>query len=290
MIKKTTYSLLFLLVCLGFGHLYYFWTGDFRISYVLHAETSLSLESGIIEPKIKDLLRQNYSYLGSGHQVYAFLGEDKSTVLKLFKRDYFQSTPWIHVFPPIPPFRDFFLSQGTRREYKKNTLLNGYANASKFILDESGLLYFHPFESDISALKTILITGFNFKYTIDLNDYVFAIQIKVIPTKEVLNALLFQGKVDEAKMRIRALFGLYLAGYKKGIVDHDYNFLDNTGFDGDRAIRQDVGRIFKEPKPLDASAIQRDWNKIVIQRLAPWLKKKYPQYADEILKEDYTAF
>jgi len=181
MIKKTTYSLLFLLVCLGFGHLYYFWTGDFRISYVLHAETSLSLESGIIEPKIKDLLRQNYSYLGSGHQVYAFLGEDKSTVLKLFKRDYFQSTPWIHVFPPIPPFRDFFLSQGTRREYKKNTLLNGYANASKFILDESGLLYFHPFESDISALKTILITGFNFKYTIDLNDYVFAIQIKVIP-------------------------------------------------------------------------------------------------------------
>lgn len=278
--------ILFLLI----GHLFYLSTGDFRISYLLESQVKEPLAENfdnlnIDDEKIRNILDQEFRYLGHGNQAFAFVSEDEKYVLKVFKKDYFRRTPWIHIFPPIPPFRSFFLYSGKGREDRKAKLLNGYTTGFLYDRENCGLLCFHPFIQENASFKTSLITGLGLKIPIDLNQYVFAVQVKVKTAKSELSRLLSQRRITEAKWRIRQLLDLYFTSYHHGIFDNDHNLLDNAGFYENCAIRQDVGKIVKNNNLVKHSFVKGDLMKITDQRLGPWLQKQYPEYATEIILE-----
>jgi hypothetical protein len=265
------------------GHLYFHLTGDFRIAYLLEAK-----EVHIHEPKIpkevKKILTQDFTYLGHGHQTFAFVSSDRQYVLKLFKKDYFRRNGWINFLPPVSVFRDWMLHQGKSKEERKEKLLKGYAIAFAYDKENSGLLYYHPHEMNDKSLRVDLITGLGFQKTVDLGQYIFALQVKVKTTKKELSQLLSQGKIPEAKERICQILDLYFSSYRRGIYDNDHNLLDNTGFYNDRAIRLDIGKIVRNPQLVNAVFVEKDLQKIQDERLGPWLERNYPQYAPELIQ------
>lgn len=288
--KKAGWIAVVLITVLLSGHLYYFITGDFRTSYLLQSQTTGELvgqfnkaESGDVN--LKEVLAQEYFYLGHGNQIYAFVSNDDKYVLKLFKKDFFRRTGWVHVLPPIPPFRALYLYSGEGNESRKKKLLNGYATGFVYDRENCGLLYFHPYSEIDPGIETILVTGLGNKLPIDLNKYVFAIQVKAVTTKKKLSQVLSQGNVAEAKLRIQQLYDLYFDTYSKDLFDHDHNIVDNTGFYGNRAIRQDVGKVVRDPGLITYSSLKKDLKKITDDRLGPWLQHNYPQYAPELMQE-----
>lgn len=289
-INKTGWIALVLITLLLSGHLYYFITGDFRTSYLLESQETGEFVEQFNKPDkdhqiLKKILGQQYFYLRHGNQIYAFVSDDDKYVLKLFKKDFFLRTRWVHVLPPISSFRALYLYSGEGKEKRKKKLLNGYTTGFVYDRENCGLLYFHPYSELYSGLETILVTGLGNKLPIDLNQYVFAIQVKANTTKKELSKLLSQGKVSEANLRIQQLYDLYFSGYNNDIFDHDHNLIDNTGFYGGRAIRQDVGKVVRDPHLITYTSVKKDLKKITDDRLGPWLQKNYPQYAPELIRE-----
>lgn len=262
------------------GHLYYFKTGDFQTSYLLEAQDF----SKAADPRwLKALLQRKYFYFGQGNQTYAFLSEDGNHILKLFKKDYLQRRGWTSFIPPIFFFRSLFLHQGNSRKKRQEKLLRGYEVGFLHDRKNSGLLYYSSCKAKNGGRLTTLVTGIGQCVAIDLNNYVFAVQVKVSTTKHELSSLLSKGKVADAKICLRKILHLYFEGYAKGIIDNDHNLLKNTGFYKGRAVRQDVGKIIRK-STLKAWEVKKDLEKIRGQRLGPWLRKNFPSHASSLEK------
>lgn len=273
-----------LITILLLGHGYYLLTGDFRLGNILTETSSQVSLTPLAQNKLRDvrtILDQPYTYLGHGNQSYAFSSQDGTYVLKLFMNEYLERT-WVkHLLPPIPPFRQFMLHRGEDRTYRLNRLLNGYALSYAYDRENSGLVYFHLNQEEPVGDVT-LIDGLGIKRTIPLNSYVFAVQKKVIITKQEFHNLLSKGDVEGVKKRITQLLALYHEQYKKGLFDHDHNLIDNTGFIGDQVVRQDVGKVVMNHRMTDPEAMQKDLDKIINTRLIPWFSEHYPQYSEEL--------
>ena len=286
--KKTLIFLLAVFLLLGSGHLYLHMTGDFQKDYLLpsgpypHPVTLPTLPAEEIS-RAESIFRQGFYYLGHGNQTYVFGSDDGRYVLKLFKKDYLKRT-WVkHLIPPIFPIRSLFLYSGAGKESREKKLLNGYTAAYTYARDLAGLLYFH-LNQDMTLTHTVTLRGgLGVTYEIKLGDYVFALQERATTTKVELSRLLSEGELEEAKKRICQLLELYRTGYRRGIQDLDYNFLDNTGFVGQRAIRQDVGKIILNPAVMTPDGAKQDLNKVVEKRLKPWIRKRYPKYYPELV-------
>lgn len=265
------------LFLLGLGHLYYFLTGDFHIDRLILAS---SIEVNTPPENIEKILDQPFDYLGQGHQIYAFISKDGKYVLKLFKEDFLERTLWIHLLPPIYPIRPFLLAQGESKEKRAKKLLNGYMTAARNSYE--GLIYYHPHRTHAPFFKTQLNTSLYGPLEIDLNEYVFALQPKMISTRDELHRLLSSGDINTAKKRLQNLLALYQKDYARGILDADHNILDNTGFEGEVAVRIDLGRIIQMPAPVDAAIQREELRKVFDERLKRWIEREYPQYSAEL--------
>lgn len=273
----------FILLILG-GHVYYRTTGDFDTNYLLEAkkgEVGTNLEA---PSDVRNILGRPFHYLGQGHQTFAFVSEDGKVVLKLFKKDYLKRSGWQNLFPPVPPFRSFLLHEGRAKDLRREKLLKGYSAAYLHDKKNSGLVYYHPHMTADAKLKVVLMTGFKFKKSLDLNNEVFAIQVKAVTTKEELSHLLSKRDIPKAKKRIHELISLYFSSYRNGIFDHDHNLLDNTGFYEERAIRQDIGKVVYEPQMINRAFVTADLKKIQEERLGSWFRKQFPADAEELIR------
>lgn len=276
---------------LGLGHIYYFLTGDFRLANVLtHAPYPLEVvtpsPSAEDDQGIQHILDKEFHFLDHGHQTFVFVSQDQQHVLKLFKSDYLQYSWAIHILPPIPPFRQLFLHRGEKKDNRMRKLLNGYAIANAYDRDNSGLLYFSPNQEERNSGKTVtLLNMFGKRWALNLNAVVFAIQKKAVTTNCELTQLLSAGNVTKAKQRLQQLFSLYFSEFRRGIVDHDYNLLDNTGFVGDRAIRLDVGKVSLDKSILNDAVNRALLKRIVRKRIKPWIQSHFPQYFSDLSLE-----
>jgi hypothetical protein len=281
--KKWFFLLTSVFLLLGYGHLYYYLTGDFRQEYALStsevgADLSIPPLTDGEKDKLAHLLKQPFTYLGHGHQTYVFLGEDGETVLKIFMNDYLRSTSFKHVFPPIYPFRQWMLHKGEHRMFRLNRLLNGYRLAYTLDKQDSGLLFLHLNQENLRSVAVIK-DGMGRKQEIELDRYVYAIQKKAELTKNVFRHYLSRGDVEGLKERIEELFALYRRQFEKGLVDRDRNIFENSGFIGTKAIRVDVGKVV----PVDSTIrLDFEYSKIIHDRLSPWFERHYPQHAEEL--------
>ncbi len=290
MIRNLFWILGFLIFLLGIGHLYYHLTGDFRIAHVM-SKTFYPLQVELPKLTAKErrqvgkILDQHFYFLGHGHQSFVFASDDGNYVLKLFRKDFIKRTWLKNVIPPITPFRSLFLHQGKGEEYRIRRVINGHAIAYALDRDNCGMIYFHFNQENRFGKAVTLVDKLGIKRTIIPESYVFAIQKRAVTTRQELTRLMAEGNVEETKRRIQQLFDFYLSAYRRGILDNDHKLIDNTGFVGDRVIRQDVGRLVLDPETQNLENIKTDLRKIVRKRLQPWFKSYYPQYYSEISEE-----
>jgi hypothetical protein len=274
------YSIAIALSSACIWYLYESESGDFRESNIIF-DLPLRMESNtpkVLSPGIKKLLDQKFTWIGHGHQVYAFGSADGKYVLKIFKIHKLKPS-WIETSLAYVPFsdshRNYRIEKRLRREER---LFKGYNVAYEYDKDLTGLIYVHLNAQNNKQLFVVLQDRFGFSHRINLEETIFAIQERAKKTKDVLKELLDNGKVELVKIHINQLLKMYLAEYQRGILDRDHNVVHNTGFVGMRPIRLDVGRLTLDDEIKNPEAYQKDLDNIIHKRILPWINKNYPQH------------
>lgn len=239
------------LIFIGIHQYCMYQIGDFEIRQVLSDLENKPEWETAFEPH-EHLLSQTFSFLGMGDQAYAFLGEDKKTVLKLFKHyDAQGKRPLDHIF------------ESCQLAYNE-------------LREETGLLYLHLNKEPYSRYIT-LIDKLGFSHIIDINATEYALQKKadnlIFPA---IAQLLKKQDISATKNHIHSLFNLIAKRCCKGIGDRDTALRRNYGFLYSQPIAIDIGSYYcneslKDPINARAEIAHKT------RRLERWLKKHYPE-------------
>lgn len=250
----------FLTAYILFGHLYIYWTGDFREGNILQEGPRVDL---LTEQKdITPILSQTFYYLNKGNQTYALISSDEKYVLKLFKRQTLKRTPFSNVFPAVFPWKSFMLRTRDEELKKRDRIFVGYRLAYEMDRENTGLVYL-SFGHSSSPLPPVTIKdSLGVIRVLDLTTTPFVIQRNAKTTRKILRELHDRGDTVGIQEKKNQLYSLYISEYKKGLVDNDHNVLDNTGFVDDRPIRLDVGKLVYDPTYKNPEVYEKDLEKV----------------------------
>jgi hypothetical protein len=271
--KKIT--ILFLILALALGLTAYFLNDSFSLKNIeyegdLEEEYSPPPLSPKEEEELNAILQQSFSYLGKGHQSYAFLNEDQRYVLKFFKFTYLKPS-WFSA-----------KKQEKTRQKKLRRMFIGYRIAYEKDRDNTGVLFVHLSKTSNLKRKITVKDRFGLSHSVDLDRVFFVIQQKAKMTRHVLQDLLDRRDLEAFKQRLHQLFDLYLSEYQRGLFDGDHNIMSNTGFLPARAIRIDVGRLAIRSEMQEPEVYMKDLRKVVTKRIDKWVKINYPKDYDEL--------
>lgn len=228
----------------------------------------------------RKILSQRFYYLGHGFQCYAFESEDQQYVIKFFRYQRLRLPNIIMSLPEFPLFSEWrktrLLSLGRRKEY----LLRSFKTSWDYGKEETAMIYMQLNKNvggDFPQLT--LIDSLGNEYIIYPDNYQFMVQKKALHIKPTITALVKSGKMSEAEKRIDQIFALLLGCAKKGVQDTDGALIrkNNIGFEGDRAIYIDGGKLLYKAKLRSRKSFEKD-----LGRLAPlksWIKKEHPTLA-----------
>jgi hypothetical protein len=266
--------------------IYVYATDDFRLANIdydppntLSWFTPPLSESEVHE--LKGILKQKYYYLGKGAQIYAFSSEDNKFVLKFFKFKHIRPSIFVEWLPPISPFFQYKQKKIAEKEKKILNIFQAYKTAFTADRENAGLLFMHLDVDSEYRLPVTLVDKLGRHLNIDLDDYVFIIQKKGMPLREVLAGHFKRNEIAEAKARVHAIFDMYLDEYKKGIFDHDHGVDRNTGFVGDIPLHLDVGKFSIGDDFKSKDFYEHDLG-LVAYKLKEWVEKAYPSHAEEM--------
>jgi len=203
-------------------------------SRIHHPEWEIAPLSPEQNLQLKRIFAQQFHYLASGSQAYAFESEDQKHIIKFFRMN--QLMPrWIHGFWP---------QKMEKRLHNFYLLFNGYKLAYEKLRQESGLVYIH-----LNASKDLVATLHakdrdGVEQEICLDEVIFVVQEKAELLHDRIHRLKAENKKDELKTTRLAVLNLIQKQLTDGIADLDDGIDRNYGFVGERAIHIDVGRIF----------------------------------------------
>ncbi|MES2345002.1 MAG: hypothetical protein V4494_03580 [Chlamydiota bacterium] len=236
--------------------------GNFEVRQIV-SDIENSPEWEVSAKPALHLLEQKFTFLGMGDQAYAFLGEDKMTVLKLFKHyDAQGKRPLHHIF------------ESCKLAYE-------------LLKEETGLIYLH-INKEKTPLYITLIDKLGFFHKVNINQTEYAIQKKADGLIfDRLAMLLKKGDIASIKQHIHVLFELIAQRCAKGIGDRDTALRRNYGYLSMQPIALDIGSYFvqeelKEPVAARIEIAHKT------HRLLRWLKKHAPElipyYESELVK------
>lgn len=288
--KKSTRRILWTLAILamvyGAMRLYFNATDDFRlsnISYIMpyQKEWEVAPHSSEQEQQLRDILSQQFAYLGKGAQSYAFASDDGKYVIKFFKFKHLRPSWFQEMLPAVGFLKDFKEKQATRKRRKLYGVFQGYKTAYEMHKKESGLLFIQLNIIDNPARTVIVRDKIGLKRTVALDNIPFILQEKGVTLRVVLKELLDKNNVAGAEQRIGSIFDLYASEYKKGIYDHDHGVMYNTGFVGERPIHLDVGKLVKEEAMRNPENAHGDFL-LVAAKMKAWIQQSYPQHFQQL--------
>lgn len=170
----------------------------------------------------------------------AFVSEDNSCVLKLFKARHRKKATLSRTLAYMKRSKaDWQISQNTwKQKYQKTT--HCYQMAFSHLQEETGLIFLHFEKTQTPLLVTLLDKAI---YRIDISSLPFLLQRKAELAPSYFKRLQQQNapeKLMEAKQALKDLFTRRIA---KGFTDPRQTLSINYGFIGDKPIQIDVGKI-----------------------------------------------
>ncbi len=270
---------------IGVERAYYFQNGGFRPSKLI------STLPPVLNPpptEIDSLLNQSFRFLGRGGTSFVFLGEDGTTVLKLFKHQHLlQKSPLFRI--ALPGITDALrinkiLSKQKRHAHKHQSFFfNSCRLAYDALKEETGLIYLCLQPNPHFAQPITLIDAWGFAHHIDFSQTEFAIQQKADLLFPHLENLVKTGRKEEIKLAIDALLQQIRCRCRKGIGDRDPNLLINFGFIEGKAIEFDLGSFYANPALKNPLAEARELF-FTTHALQAWLEKHSPELLDYLLE------
>lgn len=267
-------------------------TDDFRLSGITHEmpvkeEWKIAPLSDPEKDNLKQIFSQNFTYIGKGAQSYAFVSGDDKFVLKFFKFKHLRPNFLLTMVPEVGPLSAWKETKVKRKEEKLNNVFDAYRLAWEVHRNDSGLVYIHLNRTADLKQTVQLKDKIGLNWNVDLDSVNFVLQRRADTSRKVIYGLLKEGKVDEAKAKIRQIFDLYATEYNKGIFDHDHGVMHNTGFVGEEPIHLDVGKLhndptIKEPDNAFLDIVKIGW------KIDQAVLANFPAYADSIRSEIET--
>jgi hypothetical protein len=184
------------------------------------------------EPMPTDRLNQTFTFLGSGVQSYAFLGEDNETVLKLFKHYHFGLPSRVLKHLTFLPKVSSWI---TRRGQRMGAIFESAHLAQKHLRAQTGLLSAHLVPAADAPVVT-LIDRIGIHHTLDLSKAPFVLQKRAIPLANYL-----KHHPDEADTLARSQELCVANREACGIINTDKHTLQNMGVLDGQVIEIDIG-------------------------------------------------
>jgi hypothetical protein len=191
------------------------------------------------QKKIDALLDQPFTFLGAGGWSFAFLGEDKKTVLKFYRHTHFCPAQILKNFS----FKKLLLQNDP---WPKNTYyfqefnFQSCSNLYSLVKERTGILYVHINKTQGKHKPVTLYDNIGVRHTIDLDKTEFIVQKKAELVFPHLEKLAKEKKYDEAKHCIDEMFNCLLALCKNGLRDCDRSLKNNFGYTEDGAVTLDL--------------------------------------------------
>ena len=222
-----------------------------------------------IDPEIKKVLSQKFTYLGRGRQCFAFESEDKKTVLKFPRTDIYRLPFYIRALASQDEQQKMLDEKNGRKAF----IYDSFGLAQNELQEITGVLYTHLAPTEDTGDKLELIDSLGIKHLLPLNSSIFLIQEK----HPLWTASFNLAKNKQEKDRIlNALIDAIVKRAKKGILNRDRSFLKNYGFDGETVYQIDVGSFFTSNEYSQEQAYQKS-ARDSIEPVYQWLEKEDPE-------------
>jgi len=226
--------------------------------------------------QVESILSQKFHYLTRGGQAYVFVSEDGEYVIKFFKQR-------IHLLGKY-----FFSHKRIDKLHAKSHRDRmSYKLAFEALRDRTALIYFHANQTANLETNFVLVDKVPIEHQMDLNQYAFCLQKRVVPSCEYLTRLIQEGELDKAKEAVTEIIALSKDHLEKGIVDGDSRVLYNIGFINDKAILLDAGQLKRVNKDQYAHLHQVKIKELM-RPLTLFFEKNSPELATYV-KEQVDA-
>lgn len=217
------------------------------------------------------LSSQKFYYLGKGAQAFAFLSEDKSTVIKFLRFDHLKPKAFIRALSFIP--HPYIQERILKSQREIGELLRSFDYAQTALKQETQVLHFQKNELD-SPLIIYDRIGCIHK----VSKAPFIVQ-KYVPSLESQLEIL-----DETSLKsvISQLAKLSKKRMDADIFDKDPNLLTNFGFRDGLLVEFDIGRFYPTDKYKQGASKKEEFEKIC-SILWPY----YPKLKDYVESQDF---
>lgn len=262
---------------------------DFRLENIVYEDKQLFPVAQLLDLREKEslneILNHSFYYLSKGHQAFVFASDDGKHVIKFFRFWRLKPSKLMKTLSYFPGFEKIYDKYERKRVRRLEKLFLGYQVANQYDKINTGLVFLHLNPTNDLNKTLIVRDRFGFSHSINLDEVSFAIQMRAVSTKKMLEELLKNNEIEKCKGALRQLIDLYFNEYQLGIIDQDHNILDNTGFTKERAIRLDIGQLKKDDRMKIHENYLVDLRKIIDKRLSIWLRRKFPTHAEELINE-----
>lgn len=257
-------------------------TEGFQVNFIKTPSRITSFEKEVanlpLSKEMRNLLMQPFYFLGSGAQCYAFISEDGSYVLKVFKQHNFFIPSFLTTWP-LPPFLQKFCQDLIQaQQIKRESFMRSCVIAATSWKEETGMLYLHLAPSLDTDFSVTLVDKLNIAHRIPAHTLQFAIQKRAELVTPTLSRLLQKGHLQEAEACIHSLMHLIQTRCQKGIGDRDPVVRRNFGFIEGKAVEIDIGSYFDNPFLKTDPLYTRDLY-FEIRNLQGWLHNHHPELA-----------
>ncbi len=229
---------------------------------------------------VLEILSQEFNYLGSGAEVYAFQSVDGRYVIKFFKMKHLIPKTWLK-WVPLPGLEKYRSNKIDKRISRQNELFSSYKLAYDDLREETGLIYIHLNKSKDLKMKIRILDRMRKSYVVNLDHYEFVIQRKSQLVHDRITALMQKGNREGALEAIHNLLKAVVSQCKQGYIDRDSGISHNYGFLDDKVIHFDVGRIMRDENAQNPTHYQREILRVG-KKIELWLNLEYPALVPDL--------
>ena len=249
--------------------------GKIRSDFAFVKEEKASEPSEGDLQNITGILSQEFQYLGSGAQCYAFISSDNEYVIKFFKMRHLTPKYWLS-YIPIPWLEKYRFEKIDHRERKRQETFDSFKIAFEELKEQTGLVYIHLQKTRFYPGRITVVDKTGKKHIFSLKGVPFILQKKATMIYSHITELMNKGDTAGSLDALSSVLYLVKQRCEKGFADRDGGVSANYGFIDGHPVHIDIGRIVRDESIKDPSNYLMEVIR-VSKKIDFWLQRAYPQ-------------
>lgn len=231
---------------------YHFLTDGFSIHRISHFIPSPHPFDEIIlfDPKmtkeIDKALLQEFHYLDSGSQCFAFVSSDHQYVLKFFKHHRWRLSFFEQLWLSLPFCKETKEKKLNKKYNSHVDTYKSYCTSFEKFRKKTGLLLIHLCTGGKEFPVVTIRDRIYRRYTIPLDNFTFLLQRRATPMNEYIAEC--KGDMEKIRKLITEYLDLIEERARLGYLNKDPSFARNFGVCNDLLVEIDIGGCFQDPK------------------------------------------